>query len=195
VRRDGYGAADAEDLTQEFLSQFIHKDWLNHLQDQRGKFRSFLLTFLKHFLSDQRAHAGALKRGGGATIIPLDELAAEEHGALSTADSLSADQIFEQRWARTLLTRAETCLREEHVAAGQAGLYEALKDVLEGGATEDGYAQIAARFGMTESAIKSKVRRLRQRHQEILREEIGRTVSRREEIDEEIRYLISVLGR
>ena len=195
IRREGHNRHDAQDLTQGFYQHLLDKHLLNCVGERRGKFRNFLLTCLKHFLSDERDRAEALKRGGGTRFISLDALETEERDAMEPSHGLTPDQVYEQRWTRTLLARAEARLREEHLAADQKELYDSLKDVLQGGATEDGYAQIAARFGMSESAIKSKVHRLRQRHQEILREEIGRTVSCRAEIDEEIRHLISVLGR
>jgi RNA polymerase sigma factor (sigma-70 family) len=194
VRRDGYGPPDAQDLTQEFLTRFVHKEWLNHLKDQRGKFRSFLLTFLKHFLSDQRDRAGALKRGGGATLIPLDELQAEEQSALGVMQALTAEQIFERRWAQDVMDRAVAQLRHEYTDDGKAELYAQLKDLQPGERTSSGYVEIGRQLGLTESAVKSAVHRLRQRHRALLRAEIARTVSSEAEIDEEIRYLISVLG-
>jgi len=194
VRRDGYSPADAQDLTQEFLSRFVHKEWLNHLKDQRGKFRSFLLTFLKHFLSDERDRAGALKRGGGATVIPLDELEAEEQGALGVLEALTADQVFERRWAQDVIDRTTAQLRREYIENGKADLYAELKDLQPGEHTSGGYAEIGARLRLTESAVKSAMHRMRQRHRALLRAEIARTVSSEAEIDAEIRYLISVLG-
>jgi RNA polymerase sigma-70 factor (ECF subfamily) len=195
IRRDGYNRHDAQDLTQGFYQHFLESHLLARVTERRGKFRNYLLACLKNFLSDQRDHAGALKRGGGKHFIALDALEAEERDAIEPADGLTAEQIYERRWAWTLLERAEARLRDESLAGHQATLYEALKDVLRGEKTEAGYAEIAARLGMSESAIKSRVHRLRLRYQEILREEIGRTVSRREEIDEEIQHLINVLGK
>ena len=113
IRRDGCQPADAQDLTQEFFRRFIEKEWLDHLQHRRGKFRSFLLTFLKHFLSDERDRAGAQKRGGGQAILSLDELQAEESHGFEPSGSLTADQVFERRWAQTMMERAVTRLRQE----------------------------------------------------------------------------------
>lgn len=194
VRRDGHGPADAQDLTQEFLSRFVHKEWLNHLKDQRGKFRSFLLTFLKHFLSDQRDRAGAIKRGGGATVIPLDELEVEEQGALGLMDALTAEQTFERRWARDVMSRTCTQLRREYIEGGKGELYSCLNDLQPGEHASPSYAEIGARFGLTEGGIKSAVHRLRRRHRALLRAEIARTVGSESEIDDEIQHLISVLG-
>ena len=195
IRREGYGVQDAQDLTQEFLSRFIQKEWLGHLQDQRGKFRSFLLTFLKHFLSDERDKARAQKRGGGKTWVSLDDTSAEERGLDARANGLSPDQIFERRWAETVMEWALRRLREEYEAGGKAGLFEQLKEIQPGEHGEASYAEIGARLGLAEGTIASAVHRLRQRHREILRDEIAQTVSRPEEIDEEIRNLLAILSR
>ena len=195
IRREGYGVHDAQDLTQEFLSRFIQKEWLGHLQDQRGKFRSFLLTFLKHFLSDERDKAGAQKRGGGKTLVSLDDTSAEERYLDAPANGLSPDQIFERRWAETEMERALSRLREEYEAGGKAALFEQLKEIQPGEHGEASYAEIGARLGLAEGTIASAVHRLRQRHREILRDEIAQTVARPEEIDEEIRNLLAILCR
>jgi len=195
IRREGYDAHDAQDLTQEFLSRFIHKEWLGHLQDQRGKFRSFLLTFLKHFLSDERDRAGAHKRGGGQTLVSLDDTAAEERYLEPPAQGLSPDQIFERRWAQTVMERALARLREEYEAGGKAALFEQLKEIQPGEHGQASYAEIGARLGLAEGTIASAVHRLRKRHREILRAEIAQTVARPEEIDEEIRNLLAILSR
>src|SRR5262245_62088278 len=195
IRRDGHSPADAQDLTQQFFARLLEKDYLAHLRDQRGKFRSFLLTFLKHFLSDQRDRARAQKRGGGHNFISLDDTSAEEHRFLRAADQLNPDQLFERRWAQTILDHALSRLRQEYVASRQTDLFDQLKDLQPGRHGPLSYAQLAAQFGMTEAAIKSAVHRLRQRHRELLREAIAHTVARPEEIDDEIRYLLSVLSR
>jgi RNA polymerase sigma-70 factor (ECF subfamily) len=124
LRRNGHSTHDAQDLTQEFLSRFLHREWLDHLQDQRGKFRSFLLTFLKHFLSDQRDLANALKRGGGQTWISLDACEAEERDALGPVDGLSADQIYDRRWARAVMDEAAARVRAELFAGRKTQLFE-----------------------------------------------------------------------
>jgi len=195
IRRDGYSPEDAKDLTQQFFARLLEKDHLRHLRDQRGKFRSFLLTFLKHFLTDERDRARAQKRGGGRTFISLDETSVEEHRFLEAVHQLNPDQLFERRWAQTILDRALHRLREEYRATGKSDLFDQLKDLQPGAHGPTSYAQLGAQFGMTEAALKSAVHRLRQRHRELLREEIAQTVARPEEIDEEIRYLLSVLSR
>jgi RNA polymerase sigma factor (sigma-70 family) len=195
VRREGYSPEDAQDLTQEFLSRFLHRGWLDHLQDQRGKFRSFLLTFLKHFLSDERGRAKALKRGGGHPLISLDACEAEERDALGPVDGLSADQIYDRRWARAVMEEAARRLQEEYAADGKAALFEQLKDIQPGEHGEASYAEIGARLGLAEGTIASAVHRLRKRHRAIVREEIAHTVARPEEIEEEIRNLLAVLSQ
>jgi RNA polymerase sigma-70 factor (ECF subfamily) len=194
IRRDGRQPADAQDLTQEFFLHFIEKEWIDHLQHQRGKFRSFLLTFLKHFLSDERDRAGAQKRGGGQTFISIDELQAEENYALEPSESLTADQVFERRWAQTLMERAVARLRQEYVDDGKAELFQQLKDLQPGERGARSYMEIGAQFGLSEAAVKSAVHRLRARHRDVLRSEIARTLGSAEEVDEEIRHLIRALG-
>jgi RNA polymerase sigma-70 factor (ECF subfamily) len=194
LRREGHAPADAEDLTQAFFAHLLERDFLNHLHHREGKFRSFLLTFLKHFLSDQRDKAGAVKRGGGQTLISLDHMVEEERAGADPLERWTPEQAFEWRWAQALMERGLERLREEYAARGQAALFEALKDIQPGERGARSYADIGAQRGLSEQAVKSAVRHLRRRHQQILREEIGRTVGRREDIDEEIRYLIRVLG-
>jgi len=195
IRRQGYGAAAAQDLTQEFLSRLIHREWLNHLQDQRGKFRSFLLAFLRHFLSDQRDLARAQKRGGGKELISLDQMADEEKSWAEPVDRLTPEQVFERRWAQALMERAVDRLRGEYADRGKMALYEVLKDVQPGEHGAQTYEDIGGRFGMSEQAVKNAVHRLRRRHREILREEIAQTVTQPSEIEEEIQHLMAVLAR
>jgi RNA polymerase sigma factor (sigma-70 family) len=195
LRREGHNLHDAQDLTQEFLSRFLHRDGLDHLIDQRGKFRSFLLTFLKHFLSDQRDRANAQKRGGGKQLISLDACEAEERDALGPVDGLSADQLYDRRWARAVMDEAARRLREEYAASGKANLFDEIKDIQPGKHGESSYAEIGVRLGRAKGTIASAVHRLRKRHREIVREEIAHTVARPEEIEEEIRNLLAVLSQ
>ena len=194
VRREGLTSEDARDLTQEFFRRLVWKEWLGQLQHQRGKFRSFLLAFLKHFLSDQRDHAAAGKRGGGQPLVSLDQFEADERERLEPVDRLTADQIHERAWAQALMARAADRLQEEYVAEGKADLFDELKDrqLSEHGALT--YTEIGARFGLSGQAIKSAVHRLRRRHREILREEIARTVSSPVEVEGEIRHLLAALN-
>jgi len=195
VRRCGQSPEDAQDLTQEFFARLVEKDHLGHLQDQRGKFRSFLLTLLKHFLSDQRARAGAQKRGGGKAFVSLDDTnTVEADYQIKTTHYGNPEHFYEFQWAKRVLEQALERLRQEYVAEGKAALFEQLKDLQPGEHGATSYVQIGTQLGMSEAAIKSAVHRMRRRHGELLREEISQTVSRPEEVNEEIRYLLRVLS-
>ena len=194
VRREGYGIEEARDLTQAFFADFIEHEHLSRLVHTQGKFRSFLLTFLKHFLSDERDKACAQKRGGGIQFLSADEFSEEERHAVELADRATPDSVFEQRWAQALLHRAVERLKGEYVKAGRGELYEALKDLQPGKHAEQGYKALGASLGLSEGGLKTVVHRMRQRHRQILREEIAHTVNRPEEIEEEIRHLLSVLA-
>ncbi len=193
VRREGHDAEEARDLTQEFFAQLLAKDHLKHLRDQRGKFRSFLLTFVKHFLSGERAKARAQKRGGGVVLISMDACSEEERQLVEARADLSAEQVFDRRWVQAVLENSLQRLREEYAAKGKAQLFELLKDIQPGERGELTYAEIGERVGMTEDAIKTAVLRVRRRQGEILREEIAQTVARGADIEEEIRHLLAAL--
>ena len=194
ICREGYDATEAKDLTQEFFLRLIEREYLQHLRHQKGKFRSFLLTFLKHFLLEQRGRARAQKRGGGMKLIPLEQAGEEGSYLLEPVDSLSPDQVFERRWAQTVFQVTLNRLRAEYVEGGKGALFDVLKNFQPRQPGAPSYVQIGGRFGMTEAAVKSAVQRMRQRHREILREEIAHTVTRPEEIEEEIRYLREILA-
>ena len=191
VRRQGLGSEDAEDLTQEFFSRLVWRDWLGELHHRRGKFRSFLLTFLKRILSDQRDRAFALKRGGPHALVSIDQYDGEERERIEPVDRMTADQIHERFWAQALMSRAAERLHEEYVADGKEELFEQLKDrqPCEHGPLT--YADLGARLGLSTQALKSAVHRLRRRHRDILREEIARTVASPADVDEEIRHLLA----
>lgn len=195
IRRQGHAPTEAQDLTQEFFARFLAKDWLGRLQDQRGKFRSFLLTFLKHFLADERTKAGAQKRGGDKIFVSWEDTSAEERYFHESVRGLSPDQIFDYRWAQSVLEQALERLRQEYEDGRKGALFAALKDLQTGDPAGLSYAQAGAQLGLAEGTIKSAMHRLRRRHREILREEIARTVGRAEEVDEEIRTLLAVLTR
>ena len=195
VRRQGHSPEDAQELTQEFFARLIEKDFLRHLTHRDGRFRSFLLKFMQHFLSDERDKARAQKRGGGQTPVALDGLAPEERYALEPADTLTPELAYERCWAQTLFQRAQDCLREEYTASGKAALFDLLKDYEPNAPGALTCAQLGERLGMSESAIKVALHRLRQRHQALLQAEIAQTVSTPLEIEDEVRHLIDVLGR
>ena len=195
IRREGHDATEAQDLTQEFFARLLARDYLQHLRHQEGKFRSFLLTYLKNFLSEQRRKAGAQKRGGGQVFVSLDATAGEEGYLLEPVDELTPDQVFERRWAQAVLQTALNRLREEYSVRGQAALFERLQDYQPRELGGRSYAQLGEELGMTEAAVKSAVQRMRQRHRELLREEVAQTVTRPEEIEEELRHFRTLLRR
>ncbi len=194
VRREGYSPADAQDLTQEFFARLLARNSLAQVGPQKGKFRSFLLAAMRHFLSDQRDRDCAAKRGGGVEVLSLDAQKAEESYRLEPVDRLDAEMIYERRWAMTLLKQALDRLRAESEAAGKAEWFDRLRGFVAGESEATG-AKVAAELGLTETAFRGAVHRLRQRYRALVREEIAQTVSDPNEIEEEIRYLITVMRR
>jgi RNA polymerase sigma-70 factor (ECF subfamily) len=194
IRRDGCDQTEAQDLTQEFFARLLARDYLQQLRHQEGKFRSFLLAYLKNFLSEQRRRAGAQKRGGDCVFVSLDAPAGEQGYLLEPVDELTPDQVFERRWAQAILQTALDRLCAEFAARGQSVLFERLQDYQPREAGGLSYAQLGDDLGMTEAAVKSAVQRMRQRHRELLREEVSQTVTRPEEIEEELRHFRAVLG-
>ena len=194
IRREGHSPHDAQDLTQAFFARFLEKNFLGDVHRERGKFRSFLLASLKHFLANEWNRARAQKRGGGQTIIPLDQETTEGRYHLEPRDELTAEKIYERRWALTLLDRVLGRLRDEFVAGGKTAQFEELKIFLSAGKGSIPYATVAAKLGSTPEAIKVAVHRLRRRYRELLRAEIANTVATPAEVDEEIRYLFRALS-
>jgi RNA polymerase sigma factor (sigma-70 family) len=193
VRRSGQSPHDAEDSVQGFFAVCLEKNYLDAADKDKGRFRSFLLIALKRFLAKEHDKSQARKRGGGEKPIALDGLTAEQRYALEPAEQLSADKLFERRWALTLLEKVLSRLREEQVA-GKLEAFEQLKEFLLAGGRGTPYAELAARLGVSEGAVKVAVHRLRQRYRELLEEEIANTVASPEEVEEERRYLLSVLS-
>jgi RNA polymerase sigma-70 factor (ECF subfamily) len=194
VRRQGHNAHDAQDLTQAFFARLLEKNYLADVQREKGRFRSFLLASLKHFLANEWDREQALKRGGGKRLMALDEDSAESRYKLEPKDDLSADKIYERRWALTLLDQVLAKLRAEFEKDGKLEQFETLKQYLSAGRTSVSYAQAADRLGMNEGAIKVAVHRLRKRYRELLRAEIAQTVATASEIEAEIRYLFAALS-
>jgi RNA polymerase sigma factor (sigma-70 family) len=194
ARRSGLTPADAEDLTQEFFARLLAGDFLARADPAKGRFRSFLLAGLKHLLSDERKKAGRLKRGGGRSVVPVDEVEAEDRYRLELTDPLTPERAFERGWATMVLAQAAALLRAEYSAAGKDRLYEQLSEFRLDGGEPRSYAEVAIKAGLSESAIKSAVHRLRRRHYQLVREEIARTVADPADVDEEIRYLLDVMS-
>ncbi len=194
ARRRGYSPEDAKDLTQGFFAWLLERNWLGQVDRERGRFRSFLLTSFSRFISDEWDRFKAQKRGGGQ-IIALEFDAAEAHCAGELANPVTPEQSFERRWALTLLGQVMNRLQAEFVREGKAELFAALKPCLLGERTAQPYAQLAASIGMTEGSVKVAVHRLRQRYRQILRDAVADTVEKPEEVEDELRYLFSVLMR
>jgi RNA polymerase sigma-70 factor (ECF subfamily) len=194
IRRRGAAPEDAMDLTQEFFIRLLQKNYPAQADPAKGKFRSFLLLTLNHFLADEFDKASARKRGGGQVFISLDQEAAEGRYRRELADDLSPERLFERRWAQSILEQGLRRLREEYAAETQPETYAVLKTFEPGEQLTLSYAEAASRLGISESALKSKIHRLRQRHRELVREEIAQTVSTAAEVDEELRHLMAVLS-
>jgi len=195
VRRLGHSTDEAEDLTQGFFTRVLQKGYLGDFQAERGRFRSFLLAALKHFIANERSAARTLKRGGAQTTLPLDDLLrdAERRYSLEPRDSLTPDRIFERQWAMAVLTRVFDHLQDEAVASGKGAQFDRLKGLVVGEDDDIGYRALAAELETTEGALKTALHRLRQRFKERLREEISHTVSDPADVGAEVRYLLAAL--
>ena len=194
VRRQGHGPHDAQDLTQEFFARLLEKNFLAGVQREKGRFRSFMLASVKHFLANEWDKANAQKRGGGKVPISIDSELGENSFSLEPADTLTAEKIYERRWALALLEQVLRRLREEYTRDGKEKQFEQLKPTLTEASGSVPYAQIALRLGTSEGAVKVAVHRLRQRYRELLRAEIADTVADAGEIDDEIRNLFAALA-
>ena len=193
VRRKGYDATEAQDLTQSFFARLLEKKYLAQFDRARGRFRTFLLAALTHFLADEWDRAHRLKRGGGQDTISFDAATAEERYRLEPVDPSDAAKLFERRWAMTLLEQALARLEQEFINRDQSKLFGALQPFLLGEAGETTLAEAAARIGLTTAAIKMAASRMRARCRELLREEILQTAATPQEAEEEYRALQAVL--
>ncbi len=194
LRRHGYDSHQAEDYTQAFFAGMRPGGGLRLADPKRGKFRSFLLVSLKHFLSNERARARAKKRGGGRKVLSLDFQNAESQYALEPRDELSPEKLFERSWALTVLARTMARLQAEAISANKQKLFDRLKVYLTAEKSSVPYRDAAAELDMAESALRVAVHRLRKRYREMLRDEIAQTVTSDDQIDEEIRDLFAALG-
>ena len=193
VRRQGHDRDAACDLTQAYFAELLDKDFLKAVDSSAGRFRSFLLASLKHFLSHQRDRERALKRGGGAQKISLDSEGAEQRLGGELADGLTPEEIFEHNWALTVLERAMERLRQEEARSGREQHFERFQDYLTGAAAAAPYREAARDLGMSEAAVRKAVVRLRRRFGRALRAEILHTVADADEADDEIRHLLTVI--
>jgi len=195
ARRRGFSPAEAEDIIQDFFTRLVSKESLSGLQRDGGRFRSFLLGALNNFLANEWDRTQAQKRGGGQRPLSLNAEEGEACFGMEAPDADTPESLFEKRWAFTLLEHATNQLRVEHDRAGKRGLFDQLRGCLQGDRSGTPYATVAVQCGMSEGAVKVAVHRMRHRYGELLRENIARTVSSPSEVDEELRYLIGVVGR
>jgi RNA polymerase sigma factor (sigma-70 family) len=190
IRRHGYGRQDAQDLTQDFFVYLLEKSALGRADPQRGRFRSFLLGTLDHFLAHAAERAHALKRGGDCQFVYLDDDTTENHYQL--AARMTAEKIFEARWAAALIEAALVRLRVELQAAGKGQLFDATQGFLLSG-EDASYQQVADGLGMSLGAIKTAIHRIRSQYRALLREEVARTVATPVEVEDELRCLQAAL--
>jgi len=195
VRREGYSPEEAQDLTQGFFALILERKDLDTVRQEKGRLRSYLLTSLKHFLAKAKRRELTIKRGEGRALVPLDELLDRERADLEPADTLSAERIYERRWALTLLEQVLARLADEYRAAGPAaaGLFERLKQTLTDEPDRPSQAKIAQELSMNENAVKQAFYRLRQRYRLLLQEEIAHTVAVPADVEDELRHFIAVL--
>ena len=193
VQRQGIGPEEAKDVTQAFFADLLEHKSLTAVRKEKGRFRSYLLGALKYFLADERRRAMAIKRGKGQRLIPLEELCADERAEMEPTDPVTAEQIYERRWAATVLERVLGLLKNEYVAAGNARLFDSLKQLLPDEPGVPSQADIAAQLGMSANSIRQAFDRFRQRYQSLLREEIAQTVATPGDVEDELRHLIAVV--
>jgi RNA polymerase sigma-70 factor (ECF subfamily) len=194
IRRQGNDSDAARDLTQEFFARLIEKQYLREVRRERGRFRSFLIVAVRHFLSNERDRARASKRGGGRPLLPLDVETAEGRYRREAVDAITPEVLFDRQWAIALLGQVLDRLRAEMEAAGKQEQFARLKPMLTGEADERGYRALGAELGMTEGAVKVAVHRLRRRYRELAREEIAAIVVDPGAVDAELRHLAAALA-
>jgi len=194
VRRQGYGAHDAQDLTQGFFVRLLRMNSFAGLSREKGKFRTFLLAALNHFLSDERDRSRAEKRGGGQVIISIDESEAEDRYLQMPNLESEPEKAFDRRWALTVLEQALARVQEEYRGSDRVEIFEHLRIYLSGEASPGDYDTLAPRLGMSPNALGVAVHRLRQRYRECIRLELAQTVARPQELEEEMNYLFTVLS-
>ncbi len=193
LRRQGLPPEEAEDITQGFFAQLLKRRSFDAVRKEKGRLRSFLLGGLKYFVADKQRRGMAMKRGKGQRFIPLEELRTDKRVEMEPGDPITAEMIYERRWALTVLERVLSRLKDEYRAAGNAALFDSLKQLLPDEPGSPSQADIAAHLGMSENAVRQAFYRFRQRYQSLLREEIAHTVATPGDIEDELRHLIAVL--
>jgi RNA polymerase sigma factor (sigma-70 family) len=193
IRRQGAGPEEAEDLTQGFFALILERRDLDAVRKEKGRLRSYLLASVKNFLADERRRAMAIKRGRGERLISLEEMRADERLKMEPADPVTAEVIYERRWASTVLEQALSRLQDEYAATQNAALFDSLTQLLPDEPGAPSRADIAVEFGMTENAVAQAFHRFRQRYQSLLRQEIAHTVVTPGDIEDELRHLIVVV--
>jgi len=191
VRRQGKKPEDAQDLTQEFFARLLRKQYLKLADPQRGRFRTFLLTALRHFMTNEWEKSRAAKRGGGEPELSLQAEDAAGRPLAEPVDAVTPDLLYEHHWATALVENVMALLRAEHVAADKLAFFDALKGHVWGEGAE-GYAELARRLQSTEGALRGAAHRMRERFRQLLRQEVAKTVTAPEDIDGELRHLISL---
>lgn len=195
VRREGHSPEEAQDLTQEFFARFLERRDFDAVRREKGRLRSYLLVSVKNFLANQRHRLSATKRGRGEAPFSLDQLLANQSFELEPVEHLTADQIYERRWATAVLDQALERLGDDYRAAQKEMLFDRLKLLLVDDPDHESQAEIARQLGMTENAVKQALHRMRSRYRQVLREQIAHTVATSDEIEDELRDLIAVLRR
>jgi len=193
VRRQGCSPEEAEDITQGFFALLLERKDFQAVRQEKGRLRSFLLASLKHFMANERRNAATLKRGGGRTIIPLEGLRADDCREFDRTETLSADRLFDRRWAFSVLERVFARLREESKESVSAPLLERLTKLLSDEPDQPSQTEIAREFRMSGNAVKQAFHRLRRRYRQLLREEVAHTVATPAEIEDELRDLIAAI--
>ena len=193
IRRQGTRPEEAEDLTQGFFALLLERRDFDAVRKEKGRLRSYLLTSLKHFLASERRREMTVKRGKGQRLVPLEELSEMERTQMQPADHLSAERLYERRWALTLMEQVLRRLKDEYCTMGNAALFDSLKKLLSDEPGAQSRSDIATELGMTDNALRQAFHRFRERYQLLLREEISHTVAIASDVEDELRHLIAVL--
>jgi RNA polymerase sigma-70 factor (ECF subfamily) len=193
IRREGTKTEEAEDLTQGFFVLLLQRRNFDDVRKEKGRLRSYLLTSLKHFLVSEHRRAVTVKRGKGQQPVPLEELSGAERSDVEPADHLTAEHVYERRWALTLMEQVLRRLKNEYDTAGNTELFDSLKQLLADEEEGPSRAEIALQLGLTDNALRQAFHRFRHRYQLLLREEISHTVAVASDVEDELRHLITVL--